>query len=154
MGNVAPCRASVIGRGSRAQEAALQGEDEAHGARDLRVRCGARAGGHLRRRAQPGQGPRRRCAHRAPHFEPLAAAKARRRVVRAGAAVWAATLVLWAFFLFVIASKLGQKDATVAEKKAAQRDRRRRTTIWWAGSNRGPSPSCRAGTTSSPMRGL
>ena len=40
-------------------------------------------------------------------------------MVRAGAAVWAATLVLWAFFLFVIASKLGQKDATVAEKKAA-----------------------------------
>ena len=50
-------------------------------------------------------------------------------VVRAGAAVWAATLVLWAFFLFVIASKLGQKDATVAEKKAAQRDRRRRTCV-------------------------
>ena len=51
------------------------------------------------------------------------------RVVRAGAAVWAATLVLWAFFLLVIASKLGQKDATVAEKKAAQRDRRRRTCV-------------------------
>ena len=50
-------------------------------------------------------------------------------MVRAGAAVWAATLVLWAFFLFVIASKLGQKDATVAEKKAAQRDRRRRTCV-------------------------
>ena len=68
-------------------------------------------------------------ARTAPHFEPLAAAEARRRVVRAGAAVWAATLVLWAFFLFVIASKLGQKDATVAEKKAAQRDRRRRTCV-------------------------
>ena len=68
----------------------------------------------------------------APRFEPLAAAEAHcvgPRVVRAGAAVWAATLVLWAFFLFVIASKLGQKDATVAEKKAAQRDRRRRTCV-------------------------
>ena len=33
------------------------------------------------------------------------------------------------WLVLVIASKLGQKDATVAEKKAAQRDRRRRTCV-------------------------